>query len=71
MTGPAMDGLIRHRLPVACLASGQRVPEDLYPAHAQVLIDRALRARQPDIFRMHEEDWPLLEEIEHEGQRHA
>jgi flagellar biosynthesis protein FlhF len=71
LTGPAIDGLIRHRLPVACLASGQRVPEDLYPAHAQVLIDRALRARQPDIFRMHEEDWPLLGETEHEGQRHA
>ena len=71
LTGPAMDGLIRHRLPVACLASGQRVPEDLYPAHAQVLIDRALRARQPDTFRMHEEDWPLLEEAEHKGQRHA
>jgi flagellar biosynthesis protein FlhF len=71
LTGPAIDGLIRHRLPVACLTSGQRVPEDLYPAHTQVLIDRALRARQPEIFRMHEEDWPLLEETEQEDQRLA
>lgn len=71
LTGPAMDGLIRHRLPVACLASGQRVPEDLYPAQVQALIDRALRARQPEVYRMHEEDWPLLEEVEDKAQRHA
>lgn len=71
LIGPAMDGLIRHRLPVACLTSGQRVPEDLYAAQPQVLIDRALRARQPDAYRMHEEDWPLLEDAEDKAQRHA
>jgi flagellar biosynthesis protein FlhF len=71
LAGPAIDGLIRHHLPVACLTSGQRVPEDLYPAQAQVLIDRALRARQPEIYRMHDEDWPLLDEAEAEAQRHA
>jgi flagellar biosynthesis protein FlhF len=69
--GPALDGLIRHRLAVACLASGQRVPEDLYPAHAQLLIDRALRAKQPDVYRMHEEDWPLMTESGDEARRHA
>lgn len=71
LTGPAIDGLIRHHLPVACLTSGQRVPEDLFPAQAQVLIDRTLRARQPEIYRMHEEDWPLLDEAEDRAQRHA
>ena len=71
LTGPAVDGLIRHHVPVACLASGQRVPEDLYPAQAHVLIDRALRARQPETYRMHEEDWPLLDEAEDKAQRHA
>ena len=71
LTGPAIDGLIRHHLPVACLASGQRVPEDLFSAQAQVLVDRALRARQPEIYRMHDEDWPLLDEAEREARRHA
>lgn len=71
LVGPALDGLIRHRLPVACLASGQRVPEDLHPAQPQLLIDRALRARQPEVFRIHEEDWPLLSETEGEAHRHA
>lgn len=71
LVGPALDGLIRHRLPVACLASGQRVPEDLHPAQPHLLIDRALRARQPEVFRIHEEDWPLLSETEGEAHRHA
>jgi flagellar biosynthesis protein FlhF len=71
LTGPAIDGLMRHHLPIACLTSGQRVPEDLHPAQAQVLIDRALRARQPEVYRMHEEDWPLLDKSEDPAQRHA
>lgn len=71
LIGPALDGLIRHRLPVAFLASGQRVPEDIHPAQAQVLIDRALRARQPDVYRMHEEDWPLIDRTEESAHRHG
>ncbi|MGA7179844.1 MAG: flagellar biosynthesis protein FlhF [Thiobacillaceae bacterium] len=71
LLGPALDGLIRHRLPVACLASGQRVPEDLYPAQPQALIDRALRARQLDVYRMHEEDWPLIEVAAESANRHG
>ena len=71
LIGPALDGLIRHRLPVAFLASGQRVPEDLYPAQTQVLIDRALRARLPDVYRMHEEDWPLIDQTEENAHRHG
>jgi flagellar biosynthesis protein FlhF len=71
LIGPALDGLIRHRLPLAGLASGQRVPEDLYVAQPQVLIDRALRARQSKIFRMHEEDWPLIDGAEVRVDRHG
>jgi flagellar biosynthesis protein FlhF len=69
--GPALDGLIRHRLAVACLASGQRVPEDLYPAQAQLLIDRALRTKQPEVYRMHEEDWPLIADVTSEDRHHG
>jgi len=42
--GGALGTLIRHRLPLFAVATGQRVPEDLHPANGPVLIERALRA---------------------------
>lgn len=39
--GAALSALIRHRLPVACITDGQRVPEDLRPARARDLVSRA------------------------------
>jgi len=44
--GPALDAMIRHKLKVLGVTNGQRVPEDIHAAHAELLIDRALRAAQ-------------------------
>ncbi len=57
---PVLDCVMRAKLPVACLASGQRVPEDLHAANAAYLIDRALRAVGEGEFAMRAEDWPLV-----------
>lgn len=57
---PVLDCLMRARLPVACVASGQRVPEDLHAANPAYLVDRALRAVGQDEFAIRGEDWPLL-----------
>ena len=40
---PALDVLIRHKLPVLGVANGQRVPEDWHRLTAQALVQRALR----------------------------
>lgn len=40
---PALDTLIRHKLPVLGVANGQRVPEDWHRLTAQALVQRALR----------------------------
>ena len=40
---PALDAVIRHKLPVHFIANGQRVPEDLHPVNKEYLVDRALR----------------------------
>ena len=39
--GEVFSALIRHRLPLAWFADGQRVPEDLHPARAWALVERA------------------------------
>ncbi len=41
--GPAVDAMIRHRLPVLAVANGQRVPEDWHRLSAHALVQRALR----------------------------
>jgi flagellar biosynthesis protein FlhF len=66
LCGPVLDCLIRYRLPLACLSSGQRVPEDLHAAHASYVVDRALRARETDGFAMREEDWAAYSGMEAE-----
>tara|TARA_R110000823_G_scaffold47903_15_gene121893 strand:+ start:8406 stop:9587 length:1182 start_codon:yes stop_codon:yes gene_type:complete len=40
--GGVLDVLIEHRLPVAYVSAGQKVPKDLVPASARALIDRAV-----------------------------
>jgi flagellar biosynthesis protein FlhF len=40
---PAVDAMVRHRLPVLAVANGQRVPEDWHRLSAQALVQRALR----------------------------
>ncbi|WP_324778477.1 flagellar biosynthesis protein FlhF [Thiobacillus sedimenti] len=65
--GAALDGLIRHRLPLAYVAGGQRVPEDLHAPSAAYLIDRALKGGQlVTPYALEAEDWPLFAGVEAE-----
>jgi flagellar biosynthesis protein FlhF len=69
--GAALDSLIRHRLPLAYLTGGQRVPEDLHVPNAAYLVDRALKGGQlATPYALQAEDWPLLAGVEAErGER--
>ncbi|HYG44334.1 MAG TPA: flagellar biosynthesis protein FlhF [Bordetella sp.] len=60
--GPALDTAIRHRLPVHYVCMGQKVPEDLAPARADELVDRALAApaRAPALYAPSEADMASL-----------
>lgn len=71
--GAALDSLIRHRLPLAYISGGQRVPEDLHIANAPYLIDRALKGGQlATPFALEAEDWPLFAGVEAERtERHV
>jgi flagellar biosynthesis protein FlhF len=40
--GGVLSALVRHKLPAAYVSDGQRVPEDLSPARAHVLVSRAV-----------------------------
>ena len=65
--GAALDSLIRHRLPLAYISGGQRVPEDLHAPNAAYLIDRALKGGQLDTpYALEAEDWPLFAGVEAE-----
>lgn len=44
--GSALSALIAHRLPVAYVSDGQRVPEDLHTARASSLVERAVAIMQ-------------------------
>lgn len=59
LCGAVLDCALRYRLALACLSTGQRVPEDLHPAHAGYIVDRALRAREAGSFAMKDEDWAV------------
>ncbi len=58
--GPALDALIRHKLPVAAVANGQRVPEDWHRLSAHALIHRALRPLSGTAYRMDASDVNLV-----------
>ena len=59
--GAALDGVIRHRLPLAYISGGQRVPEDLHAPNATYLVDRALKGGQlATPYALQAEDWPLF-----------
>jgi flagellar biosynthesis protein FlhF len=65
--GVALDSLIRHRLPLAYVCTGQRVPEDVHAPNAAYLVDRALRGGLlATPYALETEDWPLLAGIEAE-----
>lgn len=40
--GGVLSALVRHKLPVAYISDGQRVPEDLQPARSHTLVSRAV-----------------------------
>jgi flagellar biosynthesis protein FlhF len=70
--GAALDSLIRHRLPLAYLSGGQRVPEDLHTPNAAYLIDRALKGGQlATPYALEAEDWPLFAGLEAERAEHS
>jgi flagellar biosynthesis protein FlhF len=59
--GAALDALVRHRLPLAYVSSGQRVPEDLHAPNSAYLVDRALKGGQlATPYALKTEDWPLF-----------
>ena len=65
--GAALDSVIRHRLSLAFIAGGQRVPEDLHIPNAAYLIDRALKGGQlATPYALEAEDWPLFAGVEAE-----
>ena len=66
LCGAVLDSVMCYRLELACLATGQRVPEDLHAAHASYIVDRALRARETGSFVMREEDWAAYAGMEAE-----
>ncbi|MBI1284819.1 MAG: flagellar biosynthesis protein FlhF [Thiobacillus sp.] len=69
--GAALDSLIRHRLPLAYLSGGQRVPEDLHVPNAGYLVDRALKGGQlATPYALDAEDWPLFAGVEAERAAH-
>ena len=58
--GPALDVLIRHKLPVLGVANGQRVPEDWHRLTAQALVQRAMRESARGHWRMDAESVELV-----------
>lgn len=49
--GGALSAIVKHRLPVAYMSDGQRVPEDLYAARAHSLVSRSVTLMRQDTFR--------------------
>jgi flagellar biosynthesis protein FlhF len=58
--GPALDAVIRHRLPVVGVANGQRVPEDWHHLSASALVHRALRSGGGPAYRMDSNEVSLV-----------
>jgi flagellar biosynthesis protein FlhF len=58
--GPALDAVIRHRLPVAGVANGQRVPEDWHHLSQRALVHRALRSGGGPAYRMDSNEVSLV-----------
>lgn len=66
--GPALSTVLTHRLPVAFISEGQRVPEDLRPARANELVSRALASSaRPAQTRQASPAAGLSREVRHES----
>lgn len=57
--GGVVDCAIRRRLSLLYVTTGQRVPEDLHPAHARYLVDKALRHAHSPVFARQSAAAPL------------
>lgn len=57
---PAIDALIRHKLPVTVVANGQRVPEDWHRLSGHSLVQRALRPTAGTAYRIDASDVNLI-----------
>jgi flagellar biosynthesis protein FlhF len=67
LLGAPLDSLIRHRLSLAYVSGGQRVPEDLHLPNPAYLVDRALKGGQlATPYALEAEDWSLLAGVEAE-----
>jgi flagellar biosynthesis protein FlhF len=59
--GGALDIVIRQKLNIYYVASGQRVPEDLHVANKKYLIDRAFKLkRETSAFKFQDDELPIL-----------
>lgn len=59
--GATLDTVVRHKLPLYYIASGQRVPEDLHIANRSYLVSRALRQqRDHESFLLQDDELPLV-----------
>jgi flagellar biosynthesis protein FlhF len=59
--GVLLDVLVRHRLVMRYMTSGQRVPEDLHPVNMDYLLHRALKQNaDKSPFAMHELEFPVM-----------
>lgn len=58
--GCALDAVMRHKLRIQYVATGQRVPEDLHLGNASVLAHKALRPRGTPAFKLSEAEYDLV-----------
>lgn len=61
--GGVLDVVMRHKLALHYIATGQRVPEDLFPADPRVLVHRALRVSPSQAYQASSEElkWKMAQ----------
>ncbi|WP_370262942.1 flagellar biosynthesis protein FlhF [Limnobacter sp.] len=61
--GGVLDVVMRHKLVLQYIATGQRVPEDLFLADPKVLVHRAMRTRASQAFQASDEElkWKMAQ----------
>jgi flagellar biosynthesis protein FlhF len=58
--GNVLDVLVRQKLNLYYISTGQRVPEDLHLADRAMLVDRAFRVKRDAAAQLHDADLPLM-----------
>ncbi len=59
--GASLDVILRHKMVLHFIANGQRVPEDIHPANAKYLVERAFRAfREDSPHAMQESEYSMM-----------